>query len=516
MNSWYPAKLSHDSTDLSIENYFDFPAVENTENFFSKLKAYQYKHAKQYAIDGNMDEDVFTGDTADYAAAKATAFDHYLSLKTWSHKDAQPEDGEYPLVIYHQGLGGTMDENNVLLEYLASHGYIVVSSAFEQSDGSGYAEGWNVGVGDLKASLADIQFIINNCKHHYRLKSNNVFLMGHSYGANTTLSFLGEGQQNVTGIVPLDSDFGYVLNSFFPDKYNSFSKDKLKYVNVPIFCVGRQEAHFRMIDSLTLSTRYYLTIEGMKHNDFTSQGAVGRYHCLPYVKTQEQYQQVTTNYLHMCTAVLQFLNSYADSEKGIDKKDIHLSSGWNFAISRPGGKLPQNMPFVATGNNCPSPSQFLDLIYNKGLSSAENIYAQCSDSLFTNSDNLLEILDALFTDTNADTLIAYINWMNALQIAEGNLEDIFDIVFYNAFYDRGNGYHYEKADSIYQWMIHTFPRSKYGYMGRLLMDVGLDKTNREMYCKKLLRIEPTLATADPTSDYVRRIKDSLQHYLSKE
>jgi hypothetical protein len=506
LNIWYPARQTHDTAVLKIKDYFDFPADENTALFFSRLKAFQLQYAKLYAVNGNMKEKSYAGDSSSYDNAKDAAFESYISSPTLSHRNAVAADGEFPVIIYHMGIGGTIDENSLLLEYLASNGYIVINSAFEKNDGSGYADGWSVGTGDQRATFDDLDFIINYCKQHNLSKSKKVFLMGHSYGANSSISFIGEGHRNVDGIIPLDSDFGYELANFYPPAFNPFVKDKLKLYTLPVFCIGRTEAHFKMVDSLSLSTRYYLTIPNMRHNDFTSQGAIGRYYCMPYVKEKQLYREVTENYLNMCPVILHFLNSRTKKGAGFDKKDIHLFNGWTFAANKPGEKLPFNKRFDESTQNCPSISQFVDLVFYEGLNRSEKIYARCTDSSFKTNETLLTIFDLLYSEAKADTVIAYLNWMHEQKLVESNLKNIFQSVSFSSLFNTGNGFHFEKADSVYTWMIEKFPTSKYGYIGRLLVSIDTKKDDKEFYCKKILEIEPDFENSKASSYFESKAK----------
>jgi hypothetical protein len=516
INIWYPAKRTNDISVLKVKDYFNFPVNENANFFFTKLKAYQFENSKFYSIEENMEEEIYDGNSSSYEKAKASAFESYMASSTISHKDLKAEDGEFPVIIYHQGSGGTIDENSLLLEYLASNGYITINSAFQESDGSGFIDGWAVGVGDQRATFDDINFIINYCKQHAVSKSKKFFLMGHSFGANSSISFLGEGHKNVDGIIPIDSDFGYVLYSFYPSKYNPFAKDKLKFYNIPVFCVGRSEAHFKMIDSLSLSKRYHLTIAGMVHNDFASQGATGRYYCLPYIKEKKRYKQITENYLNMCSAILQFLNVYTKTGAELEKKDIHLYDGWKFEVSKPGDKLPGNMPFDESTGQCPTISQFIDLMYSIGPQKSGKIYTQCTDSSFKQDKTLLDILDALYSDAGVNTIIEYLNWMKEQKIAENNISEIFFIVSNNSLSGRSNSRPYEKADSIYKWMIEKFPANKYGYIGRLLVSSHTGSGDKEFYCKKIVGIEPNFANTKARSYFEDEAKRIIHDCLKKD
>jgi predicted alpha/beta-fold hydrolase len=232
-----------------LKDFFDFPSNESTAIFFKKLKEYQFQNSKVYAVNQNLSKyDIIKeGDTslAGRDLKRGKIFENYINSKTISYKNAQAIDGIFPLIIYHQGLGGTVDENYVLLEYLASNGYIVINSAFQVGDPTGYSDGWFVGVGEHEQTFADFNFIINYCKKNKISKSNKTFLAGHSFGANFAITYIGQGHKNVTGIIPLDSVFGYVINNFFPKKDNPFTQERIKYYHLlPIFCANRSEAHF--------------------------------------------------------------------------------------------------------------------------------------------------------------------------------------------------------------------------------------------------------------------------------
>jgi Chlorophyllase len=484
INIWYPAKKSNDTTVLKVKDYFDFPSDENTQVFFLKLKEFQLDYSKLYSTDQNIRKKDFDGDSSLLENTRNQIFEHYLSAKTLSHRNAVASDGKYPFIIYHHGIGGTMDENNLLLEYLASNGYIVISSAFQDPDTT------EMGTGDQRATFDDLNFIINYCRQNNISKSSKVFLMGHSYGANSSIGFLAEGHQNVNGIIPLDSDFGYNLYNFFPSKFNPSAKEQLKFYNVPVFCVGRSEAHYRMIDSFGLSERFYLTMSGMRHNDFTSQGAMGRYHCIAYVKDKDRYTQPPKNYLAMCTTILHFLNKYSTKGEKFTKKDVLLYPGFVFEAIGPGKKLPFNAPFNSSTTNCPTLSQLLDIIYNKGYNETEKVYTPCAYDTFSREDNFSAVLEAIYVDKGPESTTRFLSWMNNIKITDKNLRSIFSVVNYHSIWDRGNGFHLDNARMVYQWVIENFPNDVYGYMGLLLVSSYTSTGDIDFLCKKIVAIEP--------------------------
>ena len=115
-----------------------------------------------------------------------------------------PAAGKFPVVIYHPGLGGTFDDNAVACEYLASHGYVVLSSAYEAADSSSL----NID-GDLATSLDDLNFLLRYAATLPFADSCQVAAMGHSYGAQAMLAWRRAPNSPLDAVVFLDSTVEY-------------------------------------------------------------------------------------------------------------------------------------------------------------------------------------------------------------------------------------------------------------------------------------------------------------------
>ena len=57
----------------------------------------------------------------------AAEFDALMATPTAAIKDAQPADGPFPMLVFAQGFGQDPSSQNILSEYLASHGYVVAT-----------------------------------------------------------------------------------------------------------------------------------------------------------------------------------------------------------------------------------------------------------------------------------------------------------------------------------------------------------------------------------------------------
>src|SRR5262249_31393620 len=132
--------------------------------------------------------------------AEAAVFDRFLAAKTFAVKDAAPADGRFPVVTHHPGLAGTPDDNSVLFEYLASHGYVVLSSAYPDPDASSVRITSN-----LQGSLRDMEFLARYARGLPFADSDRLGAMGHSYGAMAVLAWAALLGSPLRAFVTLDS-----------------------------------------------------------------------------------------------------------------------------------------------------------------------------------------------------------------------------------------------------------------------------------------------------------------------
>ena len=102
-------------------------------------------------------------------------------------------------MLGHAGLGGAMNDNFILWEYLASHGYVVATSAFLPRDGSDLSIGW-----DAERSVADLNAILRDAAGWANVVRGRVAVVGHSYGAQAALIFAMQSHQ-VDAVVSIDS-----------------------------------------------------------------------------------------------------------------------------------------------------------------------------------------------------------------------------------------------------------------------------------------------------------------------
>ncbi len=120
---WYPASAPS-SSRMIYRDYLDVPRIAEFAEFALRLKRFGEKTARETAF--RKKEEALT-------AEDRLAFDHLFTTETRAHRDATAAAGRFPVVVYHPGASGSFEENAVLFEFLASHGYVVISSAYQIS-----------------------------------------------------------------------------------------------------------------------------------------------------------------------------------------------------------------------------------------------------------------------------------------------------------------------------------------------------------------------------------------------
>ena len=105
---WYPAKRQGNAPKML---YRDYMASTARNAAFTELNSLLEKRDV-----GNL-----------RANLKAEEFDALTKMQTAAVLNAAPQNGAFPLLVYSAGLNNSSQDNFVLCEYLASHGYVVIT-----------------------------------------------------------------------------------------------------------------------------------------------------------------------------------------------------------------------------------------------------------------------------------------------------------------------------------------------------------------------------------------------------
>lgn len=152
------------------------------------------------------------------------------NFRNMAVRDARVRDGEYPLVIFSHGNGGMRFQSTFWCDYIASHGYVVVSCDHTGNSAATAIEGKLVAAGTTKREQAakdrpaDVSFLIDrmiafgggeDSRFAGRIDVKNVAVAGHSFGGYTAGAVINTDSR-VKAIIPMTPVFGERSNYTTP------------------------------------------------------------------------------------------------------------------------------------------------------------------------------------------------------------------------------------------------------------------------------------------------------------
>ncbi|MDP2388628.1 MAG: hypothetical protein Q8M29_19810 [Bacteroidota bacterium] len=253
---WYPANISKADKAMLYGDYIKVQSKDpKLKTFLKRIEDYNALSSSQC---------MFDVDDPDEEQKKMVP--KHLKQPIEVFKNATPVNMKFPLVIYHPGLGGTLNDNTVLCEYLASNGFVVMSGAFQANDYKYVDLDW-----DLERSTKDIGFMLNAIKNLPFVDFSKIAAIGHSFGAQAVLGYKTQNALPISCLIILDSTVDYAFDAK-PENFKRLTDKlykKIDNMNVPMLVFAAPDATFKVMDSLSHAERIYATIE-LEHNEYTS------------------------------------------------------------------------------------------------------------------------------------------------------------------------------------------------------------------------------------------------------
>jgi len=276
---WYPAQ-DHSGSRLRLRDYLSIPPLK------SLVALSQYLAAENRSV--------LEGSLSGTAREKQETLKRMLETHVASAVRTKPALGHFPLVIYVHGFGSSTDDNSVLCEWLASHGYVVVTSAFQGEQGEM--------IGSADDVDGDIDFIIHYADSLSFVDSREIALIGHSGGAQNAIVYVSKHPTRLNALISLDTTEDYHALNF--RGHRDYVRDVVTPdITVPMLVAARPEAIFSLMDKCMKSARLYLTIRDLHHEEFISQGVVSdEYGRAGNVKVRHKYKT-------LCEFMLAFLDA---------------------------------------------------------------------------------------------------------------------------------------------------------------------------------------------------------------
>jgi Chlorophyllase enzyme len=334
---WYPAAAAPDTAPLRRGGYLELPPGDGRLAPFARaLQAYARGIVAGELLDDEPD-----------AAAEA-ALAALLAEPAAAVRDAPPAGGRYPLVLYHAGYGSSYEDNALFAERLASHGYVVAGSAYQQADGASF----NIDAHD--GSLRDLDALVRELSARPDVDASHLALAGHSGGAQTAFRAQARPQSAFDALIILDTtqDYWAASNPRWTHPPDALAAPER--FRAPMLVTTGREATFDLVDRLSAADRWYLTFRELGHNEFIEQGQqtaeLAARRAGPEAATTAQAARTAREgYDRVCSVALLFLDANL-------KRDAAAAAALQAlaAASRP-GDVACRLEHVPPGTTGPEP-----------------------------------------------------------------------------------------------------------------------------------------------------------------
>ncbi|HTD62908.1 MAG TPA: hypothetical protein VK679_19775 [Gemmatimonadaceae bacterium] len=138
-----------------------------------------------------------------YSTPDTARWRRALDAVTLAVGNATPAPGHFPVVVYGPGRDGVSFDNSVLMEDLASHGYLVIASP-----SWGPAGPMPSGFDGLECEARDMEFLLAYARRLPTADTTRTAVMGYSWGGMSDI-LVAMRNASIDAVVTLDGSIGY-------------------------------------------------------------------------------------------------------------------------------------------------------------------------------------------------------------------------------------------------------------------------------------------------------------------
>ena len=312
---WYPSKQNTDGKEqLRVLDYFE---ILKEEEEWENLPDEQLLNWFYYA---NTPEN-----------------QGHLTEVTRAYTDLKSTDEKYPVIVYAPSYQAASIENFALCEFLASHGYLVISSPSRGTDTRWFSNNF---VKEMETQASDLAFLIKEIGKFPMADYTKIVVMGFSSGGFASI-IAQTKNDNIKAVISLDGTERYQYNwlekslFFHPNKMDvpylhMAQKDIPEIVLKEDNIDAELNSKFQLYDSVTNSNAYKLKFHKLTHSYFSTLGVLFSERDKRQDKTDTEIME---SYKWVSAYTLNFLNAYLKDDPSalgfmdIDPEDNGIQNG---------------------------------------------------------------------------------------------------------------------------------------------------------------------------------------------
>jgi len=295
---WYPAKT--DSDDIEQLTVLDYLEVLKEEE--------EYKNLPNYFL---LDWFPYLWNTPENNAhlpEKAHAFSNPAFLK-----------GKFPVLIYAPSYQASSIENFALFEFLASHGFVVISSP-SRGTTTRWLEGGTTK--DMETQSRDVEILLKEIYRYKNIDLDKIALGGFSFGGLSNAITVMKDKR-IKALVSLDGTERYNYPILEKSSYFDLAAFDIPYLHMAQKDIPEEvltsdkipeklNYEFQLYDSLNHSDVYRYKFHDLTHSYFSSFGVL----FANRDKRQDKSDaEIMASYQLLSEHTLQFLNAILKEDK---------------------------------------------------------------------------------------------------------------------------------------------------------------------------------------------------------
>ncbi|MCF8235582.1 MAG: hypothetical protein K9H15_03300 [Bacteroidales bacterium] len=367
---WYPADGNAKKESLYFRDYIDLiairedfnrPASEVDEHSFNFVDAYAGFAKQRFGLDTNI--------TTQQILDCPVIAKHGIPMAKQKQK--------FPLIIYAPSNSKSAVQNHVIFEYLASHGYLVLSvgSAGENSIKRENHEQ------SILAQVEDMEYMLAYFEDSLKIEYSSLGLMDFSSGGPANAIFQMK-HQKVKAVFSMDGsqEYGYYMTLFKMEDFD------LENTNVPHCLVVNNFENFSIYpyyNSIISADKYLIRMPYLDHNGFVS-----FWNFFNTCSSQESINQFCDSFDSICSIALLFFNTYLQAGTSSEHKIIFQTNEY---------VQPKTIDNSLTMQLCNS-------ILANGMDTAM-IFLNQNQEIFKTKENEINMLGKMFIDNEISTAI---------------------------------------------------------------------------------------------------------------
>lgn len=181
---WYPAIDNKDRNFMKFKNYISVYEQDSYKQLADSLIT-TFKHI---LLEDGILIDIKNRNDVQFSDTLQKLYNDILETDVYAKVNLKAVKGKFPCIVYHHGAQSSPYDNNVLCEYMASNGFIIVSANYNLPNEQ-QSKYLSISTNSDFDNLTDMEFILEQTKKIQNIDTTNITAIGHSWGAQTLINY---------------------------------------------------------------------------------------------------------------------------------------------------------------------------------------------------------------------------------------------------------------------------------------------------------------------------------------